>query len=273
MRVRAHPRALVHTVVFGDAVRAELQADAADAYNRVLKWWLLPVFGAYFLAVIFNSSWTSDAQHVTRTHPNGIRYTAAIATHHARESGLRMQVSPDAFPHTCLSGHAIAASTLFLLVFLQKETVRRLARAPARDAGRRGKDQWQAEVQLMRVVHKWAGMACLALLLAMDCLGFYVGRHSAWGGFTLFNFAFFAPWVIMFLGIYGTARSPRLIRWHRFFGNMLLKSCIATPLARLAGAALQHRGWTDEMGYYQGIGGVTLGISVWQVADLVDVLG
>ena len=48
---------------------------------------------------------------------------------------------------------------------------------------------------------------------------------------------------------------------------MLLKGCVATPLARVAGAALQKRGWEDSQGYYVGIGAVTVATSVGQIAD------
>ena len=77
-------------------------------------------------------------------------------------------------------------------------------------------------------------------MTAMDVCGFMMGDLSAWPGFSTFNFFFAAPWVLMFAGIYGCA-SSKLVCYHRFFGNMLLKGCIATPLARLAGAALQKQ--------------------------------
>jgi hypothetical protein len=95
-----------------------------------------------------------------------------------------------------------------------------------------------------------------------------MGPLSSWPNFTTFNWFFFAPWVFMFVGIYGCA-SSKLLCYHRFFGNMLLKGCIATPLARLAGAALQRQGWEDASGYYNGIGMVTMVISVWQITDAV----
>ena len=48
---------------------------------------------------------------------------------------------------------------------------------------------------------------------------------------------------------------------------MLLKGCIATPLARIAGSILQGQGFENSNGYYVGIGSVTIIISIWQIID------
>lgn len=48
---------------------------------------------------------------------------------------------------------------------------------------------------------------------------------------------------------------------------MLIKACVAVPLARMGGAVLQRAGWEEEQGYYVGIGGVSLLIFFWLVAD------
>ena len=70
----------------------------------------------------------------------------------------------------------------------------------------------------------------------------------------------------MVIGIYGYAKQ-KTIHLHRYFGNMLLKGCIATPLARIAGSILQGQGFENSNGYYVGIGSVTIIISIWQIID------
>jgi len=82
---------------------------------------------------------------------------------------------------------------------------------------------------------------------------------------------FFAtPWIIFCIGIYFTATitSIKKLCLHRLFGNMLLKACLATPFARLAGSYLQRCGWDEEMGYYTGIGGVSGIVGIWQCYEL-----
>mmetsp|Transcript_38724 Transcript_38724/g.62056 ORF Transcript_38724/g.62056 Transcript_38724/m.62056 type:complete len:127 (-) Transcript_38724:184-564(-) len=103
-----------------------------------------------------------------------------------------------------------------------------------------------------------------------------MGPYVAWENFTTFEYLFAAPWLLFFFGIY-TFASKKTIRLHRLFGNMLLKACIATPLARLAGSLLQRseyaklRNWTDETSYYVGIASVSAFIAIWQVVDIAFV--
>ena len=66
------------------------------------------------------------------------------------------------------------------------------------------------------------------------------------------------------LWVYATKKTIYL---HRYFGNMLLKACIATPLARIAGSVLQRQGFDSPNGYYLGIGSITLIVSIWQIVD------
>jgi hypothetical protein len=104
----------------------------------------------------------------------------------------------------------------------------------------------------------------------MNLFGFLMAEHSSFDGFNIFIFIFAAPFTIFGLGLYFTAKRGEYIRYHRLFGNMLLKGCIGTPLARYGGSILQNMfGYTNERGYYVGIGLVTLLFGVWQFYEIV----
>lgn len=222
-----------------------LEEDTHDVYNTTCRFLLVPLFVIYAMYALFGLT-----SHSIDTDSN-------TTTHIARDSGLRMQLTVEQLPLLLHRGHSIAAVFLCVTLVCQKQTVVNMYSALCSKDGRYASHLF---------FHKWIGRLALGLVAVMDLCGLLMGPLSAWDGFTTFNFFFFAPWVFMAIGIYGCA-SSKLLCYHRFFGNMLLKGCVATPLARLAGAALQKQGWKDAQGYYVGIGMVTAVISAWQIAD------
>ena len=74
----------------------------------------------------------------------------------------------------------------------------------------------------------------MASVAVMDVAGYLMGPYSAWTSFLAFEKLFFAPWLPMAGSIYLLA-GRGTVRLHRLSANVLVKACIATPLARLAG--------------------------------------
>jgi hypothetical protein len=205
-------------------VRSELRADASDVYNTRIKYLLVPFFVAYSAFALFGRAATAphDADD-------------AITTHIARDSGLRMQLTVEQLPTHLHRGHSVAAVLLCFVMVWQKQTVLNM------NISLSGSSKGTSYADHL-FWHRWAGRLGIGLVMLMDLCGLLMGPLSAWDNFTTFNLFFFAPWTFMIAGIYGCASSKgKLVCYHRFFGNMLLKGCIATPLARLAGAALQRQ--------------------------------
>ncbi len=228
----------------GAAAWREVRIDSQDAYNTWAKWVLVPFLVLYSATAVFGNPWTQESD-------------AAWGVHNGRDSGLRMKLNVDHMPPALLKSHAICAIALVLAVLFQKYTIVSSLSSP----------RWLC-------VHRWVGRMALAALVIMDIAGFLMGPYSAWESFGTFEYIFAAPWVALLAGIYFCAqRSGTLysVRWHRYFGNALLKACIATPAARLAGSAVQ-RGTrlNDEQSYYAGIGGVAAAIGCWQLVDTVQ---
>ena len=232
--------------------------DAADSYNAYVRPILLLVGLPVYLAYL--------AVNVSRTPK--IDYgdgTAGYLNSRARDSGLRMEITSP-FPESQLITHGVAAVLLFVLIVIQKESVRAMRGAPLRcpnifswvGASSDAAMRW----------HRRIGRCCCVLMVVLAAPGFLLCRHSSWEHFETFSYFFAAPWLCWAAAIYLTA-TPRLIHTHRFVGNMALKGCIAVPLSRIAGAALQERGWGEERGYYVGIGGVSAVVLLWLVYDNV----
>lgn len=216
------------------------RADAADAYHRAVKLVALPAIGAYCLHAI-----AAGTQHVTGSNATGLVSTGA-------DSGLEMTLmSP--MPQWLVVAHSRGAIALCFLVFLQKELVRGMAQ----------------NLVAFRAAHTYVGYLTLLALFIMDAAGYLLSAFSAFERFQLFAVFFALPFALWLVGLYATARAGWW-RAHAFLANMLLKGCIATPLSRLGGAALQRRGWDRASGYYQGIFGVALIIALWQAADCLS---
>ena len=220
-------------------VKGELEADSKDIYNKYVKWVVMVFLGWYVFRVIMNKT-----EEMVGVGEGGIRVSIA------RDSGLKMIVSE--FPSAFLPNlHAISGILLCALVLVQKQNVLLMMKS----------------YKTYAFVHKWLGYIILGLISAMVYGGYMLGKFSAFKGFDVFSVFFAAPWVIWIACIYYTAR-PSMISIHRLLSNMMLKGCIATPLSRIAGALLQRvEGWDEESGFYQGIGGVSMIIALWQIYE------
>jgi hypothetical protein len=216
------------------ALRKELERDATDIYNTRVKFVIVPFFAIYSIAALFGRS--SSVQHNNETDAQADHaILSGVSTHISRDSGLRMQLLVDELPVFLHRGHSIAAVLLCFTMVYQKQTVLTMYKS-LRLGGQASGSSYSNHL----FWHRWVGRLGLVLVVVMDLCGLFMGPLSSWPSFETFNYFFFAPWVFMIIGIYGCA-SSKLLCYHRFFGNMLLKGCIATPLARLAGAALQKQ--------------------------------
>ena len=210
--------------------------DACDSYNAcvrpVLLYVGLPMYLAY-LAV--NVSRMPKVQY-----GHGTAGTLLNST--ARDSGLRMEITSP-FPEFQLIMHGVSAVLLFVLIVIQKESVRAMLGAPATCPNL---FSWSGITPIAALRwHRRIGRCCCVLMLLLAAPGFLLCRYSSWEHFEMFAYFFAAPWLCWAVSIYLTA-TPRLIHMHRFVGNMALKGCIAVPLSRIAGATLQERGWGEE---------------------------
>ena len=141
------------------------------------------------------------------------------------DGGLKMTLGSP-MPKWMLLAHGRGALALCTLVFLQKEVVRRMA------------ENLRSTAQSTST---W-GYLRLACLFIMDAAGYWMCGFSTFENFQLFAIFFAMPFALWLVGIYASARAGWW-RSHAFLSNMLLKGCIATPLSRLGGAALQQRGY------------------------------
>eukprot|EP01124_Arcella_intermedia_P031128 TRINITY_DN6951_c0_g1_i1.p1 TRINITY_DN6951_c0_g1~~TRINITY_DN6951_c0_g1_i1.p1 ORF type:complete len:235 (+),score=56.80 TRINITY_DN6951_c0_g1_i1:71-775(+) len=218
-------------------LRERLQEDSVDLYHRYAKWTCVPAILVYIIRSLISS-------HQLEENPNH------KITSTSRDSGLRMELN-EPFPAYLLNLHYISAILLFLIIILQKETVKKMSQ---------NYSQWNK-------THKRLGNLCLTLAFCMDVGGYFMGFYSSMTHFTFFNFFFALPWVLWIVSIYISAKT-KSYQLHQLSSNMLLKGCLAVPFSRLGGALLQRCGWEEAEGYYQGIGAVSVLIAVWQCYEL-----
>ena len=219
--------------------RHQIALDTTDSYHT-FKPFLLLLLGIYLVVFLLN-------HHITQVDPR-TKLQTSIA-----KDGLRLGVNEE-IPEWLVNVHAGCAMTLLAMAILQKEVVVKM------------RDKYAEFI----ATHRFLGRACLLLIGVMDAAGFVMGRWSRFENFNILSILFAAPWVVFLVGLYFTA-TPKWMVWHRIFGNMLLKGCIATPLSRWCGALLQRSGWRDAPGYYEGIGGVTVLVGLWSMVDLYAV--
>lgn len=222
--------------------RQLVESDANDLYHRRIKYVALPVLSVY----VVHALWACT-KVLARGSPGGDGVKMSIGG-----DGLKMNLTAP-FPPWMLAAHSIGACVLVALTLVQKGMAA----------------QWLVEVPAAALRHRRLGYMILVALAVMDSAGYAMGSgYSAFPGFATFAKFFAAPFALWLVGIWLTARAGWL-HAHALLGNMLLKGCIATPLSRLGGAALQRCGWSTAAGYYQGIGAVTCVIGAWQLGDLV----
>lgn len=233
---------------------AECKQDRRDSYHLV-KWIVLPVLLVYALVALTNSH-SVERIETHQAHTSSIDGPSSQPMHRsvARDSLLIMTVHTP-FPSYLLNAHSYAGLALFILVFVQKEVVARMGM------------NYATYVSTHRII----GYSIMGLMVIMDAAGWLMGFYPAYSGFQFFSVLFAAPWLVLLVGIYLTASRMRA-RLHRVFGNLIVKACIAVPLARIAGAFLQRNGWEEETGYYTGIAAVTAVIGAWAIFDVIKLI-
>ena len=219
-------------------LRQQVLNDSADEFNKFAKWFIIPIVILYVCFILVQP-------HIVYPVAEGYQTIA-------RDSGLLMKtIQP--FPEYLLSMHWIMAVLLFLLVFFQKLTVYKMLSG------------WRKKV------HSKVGYAILFLIGGMNYAGYKLGDYSSLPNFDWFIIVFAAPWAIWMVSIYITIKLKQIML-HRFLSNMLVKGCIAVPMARIVGSSLQRMGWEEGSGYYTGIGAVSLVISVWLFYDIYKII-
>lgn len=105
----------------------------------------------------------------------------------------------------------------------------------------------------------------------MDIGGYAMGQNSKLRNFSTFALYFASPWIIWVILVYFTAIKCKFA-FHKYIGNMMLKGCIAVPMARVSGAFLQRYGWKTAEGYYVGILGSSILVGIWVVYETIVIL-
>lgn len=223
-------------------MQSEILADSQDFFNTRLRYIIPPILAVYALMTFFG-------------HHNTTQTIDAFVSS-SRDVGLAMTLKAQ-FPVWILNLHSLAAMMLTSGCLFQKQSVLEMAATKGSKF-----IEW-------KTIHKSVGNVVLVLTFLMDLGGLLMGRYSKFDDFPIFNMFFAAPWAFWIVGIYWSATAAR-IRIHRLLTNMLLKGCCSVPFSRAAGAALQQMGWEETRGYYQGILGVTVVVSIWQFADLYN---
>ena len=221
-------------------IQQQITFDTLDSYHAV-KPFVLCVLGIYGIVFVVN-------RHITQADPLTNAQTSVA------KDGLRLGVSEE-IPEWLVNTHAFCAVAALVLALMQKEMMVNL----------------NQEYGKYISTHRLFGKTCLVLVGVMDAAGYAMGKWSSFANFTVLSVLFAAPWLVFVAGIYFTAK-PSLIVWHRIFGNLLIKGCIATPISRWCGALLQRCGWQDALGYYEGIGAVTVLAGIWSMVDLYAIL-
>jgi hypothetical protein len=177
--------------------------------------------------------------------------------HHSRDVGMRFDLL-NSLPAVPLAVHTIAAGLLLAQAYFQKYSAMYMLPDTC--------------IYTSTVVkaHRVNGYLTLASMSAMAIGGFELGRHGRFPGLRLFNFAFAVPWVVMIQQLYVSIKSRDWL-YHQLVGNMIVRSCLAVPLARVFSARIQQSDQvSNAIGYYLGIGTASIIIGVWQGFDLLE---
>ena len=162
------------------------------------------------------------------------------------------------FPEWFLSLHRWGAIMIIPLCVLQTEIVGRM--------DDRQEDGTSSSRQRARDAHTVVGYSLLGCVSLMAVGGVMLRDSSGFTHFPLFIVAVVSPWVgllaVLPLSVY--KNKPLL---HASAGSVMFKSCVAVPLARVLGVALQTR-MNTERGYYLGILASSIITTVWAATDL-----
>lgn len=243
-----------------------IRANSTDTYSRTWLRFLLPVaLSAYLALVLLTPSQTTAA--AAATTGEAVRYTSP--------EGLRMTLDGP-FSAALLKIHYVAGVALIPLALVQKHLLTRMVTpgTPSGDA----RALW-----IRDAVHPALGGTIVTCMLAMAVAGYMLRTPSTFPGFSTAMVFFVAPWAVFIAGI-GFSASWGFKVVHAVIGNCIVKACVAVPLARLSGTALQ-RLYTDaaasaasagdaptpavlSAGYYHGILFSAVVIGAWQLFDL-----
>ena len=232
----------------------QVKSDATDVYNIYVKKIIVIAMLGYAVKFCI----TMSSYELNNDNDNKILYKSS-------DVGLKMKIN-EMFPSIYINLHSIFAILSVILIMIQKELIRRNY---LKDKIIKYLSFW--------TLHYYLGYIIITCVLIFDFNGFFMRIYSDWDDFDYFSYFFFAPWIIMIMGIYFTAKL-QLWKYHRLFGNMLLKGCIATPIARFAGSVLQNNSMfnflelNDEYSYYYGIGFITIIVGLWQLYELIQII-
>lgn len=255
---------------------AVLRADANDLWHRSAKYVLVPLLCLYLIRATLvahhhETPWDDSTHNATSPSRSP---TEQLVVSVARDTGLQM-TTKGPLPVLPLVLHALCAGLMVLTLVVQKELAAAMAVPSQRGTvGRRG-----ALVERLAFVllpsaqrsHRVLGYASVGMMSAMAVAGIAMGSWpdpAQYPRFALYNVLFGLPWLLWSAALLFSARR-RSYHWHRFWGNMALRGCIAVPLARICGALLQRcAGWPEAQGYYTGIGTAAAVIGLWELMDI-----
>lgn len=250
-----------------------LVAESRDVYHRSALRVLIPTGLMCYVGYVLWWGWSNEhgASHLDYTSPEGLRVP------------LR---SP--FSQLLLRLHFWSAVAMIPLVIIQKHLTPAMAFRTQQAGGAlddAASNTHNARARWLRdAIHPALGGTILMCMILMAAAGFFLRGSPAFAGFSPTMILFVAPWVIF---IPGLALSPGLLdmkRLHAVLGNCVFKACVAVPLARVFGVALQRILLAQEAratdpdvsvlgrGYYLGIAASAVVIGVWAAADLTAFL-
>jgi hypothetical protein len=177
---------------------------------------------------------------------------ASQGVEYVSPEGLTMPLR-SAFPEWFLSMHRWAAVLIIPLCVAQTEIVGLMDDRKEGDVSSRKR---------ARDAHAVVGYSLLGCVGLMAVGGVMLRDSSQFSHFPLFVGAVVSPWIGM-LSILPLSAFKNLPLVHASAGSVMFKSCIAVPLARVLGVALQSYLGDAERGYYYGILGSTVVTTVW----------
>jgi hypothetical protein len=246
---------------------AVLRAAAGASYfsDGITKYLVLGFLAVYSVVIVTRRSETLAASAET----NGVvEYTSP--------EWLRLPlVTP--FDPASLCLHYVCGIALVLSCGIQKHLLPAMAK---------GKHQSTA-----RFLHRCVfGPIAVLAMIGMAVGGFQMRQDPALPLFSSAMVGFVLPWIVFIL-VVGPSAYAGAWTVHAVAGEAMFKACVAVPLARVLGAALQrlhvdtlppavvailgetgaaHLEFTDVSGYYTGIGLSAAFTAVWALSDVAS---
>ena len=163
----------------------------------------------------------------------------------------------DFFPNWALKIHGIGGIFVIIQTFYLKYSAHFML------------DDYPNNYKTNKKLHKYVGFINLIVVLCMDFGGFFMGSFSKLNNFDKFVYFFASPFIFWTITLYIFAKKKKYLFIHILMGNMLMKACVAVPLARVLGSYLQKTELFEKIdGYYIGIISATILVGLWQVYEL-----